>query len=565
MIAWLNNASISVKVLVAPALAVVFLLVIGVVSDRLAVQQGAALSRLGLMLLPRTVQIDRALDLATQAHTDLFRAVTWAANSDDHPKVAMFARRTFASLDELEAFLKTTSSHWEAAASASRFNEALTALAAYRVTAVSVVNMAAADPPTAFVMMFAAEKNFGLLRGHLTALRDDQATLTSLAIKAALSARQHERLLFLVLLGLAMAVAAGLTIAISRLTGRPISQMAQAMAALAAGEPATAMSWAGRRDEVGRMAAAVAVFQDTMATSQLLTREREDSRALQLRRSARIEALSHEFNGSMASLMQSLSGAAADLQGTAQAMESIAGSTNQQSVAVAVAVGETENGVQTIATTTAELSRSIIDIAQQVTESIAISQQAAAEARHTTGIAQDLSQGVRSIGQVVRLIGAIATQTNLLALNATIEAARAGEAGRGFAVVANEVKLLAKQTSKATGEIGDLVQAIELSTSEAVDAISRIDAIIVSVNATGEAVAVAMTEQERATLDIAAAIRNLADGRGDVTRSSHGLRDMAGETGAAAHRVLNAATSLNERSQQITVQLARYVAEMKAA
>ena len=68
-----------------------------------------------------------------------------------------------------------------------------------------------------------------------------------------------------------------------------------------------------------------------------------------------------------------------------------------------------------------------------------------------------MSQAADSIGDVIKLINTIAGQTNLLALNATIEAARAGESGRGFAVVAQEVKMLAAQTTKATGDIGEQI------------------------------------------------------------------------------------------------------------
>ena len=76
-----------------------------------------------------------------------------------------------------------------------------------------------------------------------------------------------------------------------------------------------------------------------------------------------------------------------------------------------------------------------------------------------------LGEDSQKIGGIVDIIDEISDQTNLLALNAAIEAAGAGEAGKRFSIVANEVKRLAERTADATGQIKNLVDAIQKATN----------------------------------------------------------------------------------------------------
>ena len=85
------------------------------------------------------------------------------------------------------------------------------------------------------------------------------------------------------------------------------------------------------------------------------------------------------------------------------------------------------------------------------------------------------------VGEIVKVINGIAEQTNLLALNATIEAARAGTAGKGFAVVAEEVKTLAQETAKSTGDIDKRIGNIRSGSQGAIDAIRRINSIMTEI------------------------------------------------------------------------------------
>ena len=116
------------------------------------------------------------------------------------------------------------------------------------------------------------------------------------------------------------------------------------------------------------------------------------------------------------------------------------------------------------ASTTAETGGAAME---QTVESISQLRSTVAE---TAKKVKRLGESSQQISKVISLINQIALQTNLLAINASIEAARAGEEGRGFAVVAEEVGELAAQSAAATKEIEQIVENIQLETSEVVEA-----------------------------------------------------------------------------------------------
>jgi hypothetical protein len=130
-----------------------------------------------------------------------------------------------------------------------------------------------------------------------------------------------------------------------------------------------------------------------------------------------------------------------------------------------------------------------------------------------------LGESSQQIGKVIEVITSIAEQTNLLALNATIEAARAGEAGKGFAVVAGEVKELAKETAKATEEIGSRIAAIQEDTSDAVGAIGEIEQVIARIADMQTTIASAVEEQTATTNEIGRNVAEAARGSAEIAEN----------------------------------------------
>jgi methyl-accepting chemotaxis protein len=337
------------------------------------------------------------------------------------------------------------------------------------------------------------------------------------------------------LIGLTLLLVISVSLFLGRGIVNPISAMTTAMRKLAAGDTATEIPARERGDEVGVMAQSVQVFKDKMIEAALLHSQQEELKAkAEAEKKTLMRNIADEFEHGVRASLNTLGTAATEMRTTSQGMSSTAEELSAQATTVAAAAEQASANVQTVAAATEELASSVAEIGRQVSKSTKIAGGAVEEANHTDATVQGLSQAAHNIGDVVKLISDIASQTNLLALNATIEAARAGDAGKGFAVVASEVKSLATQTAKATQEIAAQVATMQSATGQAVQAIHRIGATIVTISEITVAIAATVEEQGVATREIARNVHEAAQGTSQVSSNIGGVSQAAAETGTAA-------------------------------
>ncbi len=387
-------------------------------------------------------------------------------------------------------------------------------------------------------------------QGSMAAMQAAQATFTNAKIIVAVA----------VAIALAVGILSYLMVITTICT--PILTLRDRMGRLADDDLGVDIPGCARRDEIGGMARAVEVFKrNGIERREMLEREKAEI-ALREERARRRDAATASFNREVAGIMQTVSAASTELEGTAASLSATAEEGARQAAVVAAGAEEANANVSTVAAATEELSASISEISQQMVEARTVAGIANDESRRANERIQGLVESAQKIGEVVRLIQDIASQTNLLALNATIEAARAGDAGKGFAVVANEVKTLASQTAKATGEITGQVQAVQSSTQEAVQAIAGIGNTISRIHEISATIAAAVEEQGAATNEIARNVALASAGTSEVTSNIAYVNEIARETGTSATQVSATSSELSLQSTHLKKVIDDFLHEM---
>ncbi|OJF93985.1 methyl-accepting chemotaxis protein [Pararhizobium antarcticum] len=369
---------------------------------------------------------------------------------------------------------------------------------------------------------------------------------------------------------------------LSRLVIRPVTEMTAAMENLAAGNLEAEIPGQDRRDQIGSMAAAVAVFRtnavervrlerDAMTGRSLSEREHMEREALKAKETADIQQavdalatglgrladgdlgyridtpfvlhldrLRADFNNSVAKLHHALQAVGTNARaidaGASEirhAADDLARRTEQQ----AASVEETAAALEEITTTVKDSAHRAEEVGALVARTRAGAEKSGEVVRDAVNAMQGIEKSSGEISNIIGVIDEIAFQTNLLALNAGVEAARAGDAGKGFAVVAQEVRELAQRSAKAAKEIkalintsGEQVRSGVTLVGETGKALEVIVSEVQEINGHINAIVTATREQSVGLQEINTAVNTMDQGTQqnaamveEQTAASHGL------------------------------------------
>ncbi len=504
----LTKLRIGPKLLLAPGLVLVLLMLVAAGAYYGMARQEASLEN---MVEVRAARLKAAADIsgdAKYAHASIYQLLAWISGSFAKTRVdtliSEIGSRHDALALQLGALAKVSDVDERKLVDASA-----AALANYRKSVKSTMELAQVDQSLGTSAMLQAEKEFGALNDNLTEL---SLLEKKLSVDAYAAAREESRIVVasmaaMVLLSIALSLL--VTVLVRRAMLRDIRAISDVVDELAQGRLVTGPVNQGR-DEIADTSRAldrtIGNLNQTLRT--ILTSVHSIDTASQ-------EIASGNLDLSTRTEMQ-----AGSLEETASAME-----------ALTVAVREN-----------AENARRANELAGSAAMLASKGGQAVERAVLTM---DQIKASSRKIVEIIGTIDGISFQTNILALNAAVEAARAGEQGRGFAVVAAEVRTLAQRSAAAAKEIKTLIAA----------SVAIIDGGSASVNEAGNRMGeiVASVQQVNDIIErISEASSEQAHGIAEVNNAVGQMDGMTQQNAALVEQAAAAAGSLYEQTATLS-------------
>lgn len=409
----------------------------------------------------------------------------------------------------------------------------------------------------------------------------------------------HMLVLSIIILVLAIVVVGILAfLVVNKYITLPLGRLGGAMQRISGGDLATSVPETNRRDEIGKMAGALLIFQEAGVEKERLEQaalqaqvEIEAERKRSEAQRAETEAAQAEVVSSLADGLEHLASGdlvfrindsfrsdyeklRVDFNKAMDTLQKTMQHISENAVGVNVSANEITQGADDMSRRTEQQAASLEQTAaalDQITatvkkssegmkEAYGLVNKAKADAEHSGAVVSqtvDAMDGIKDssqkISNIIGIIDEIAFQTNLLALNAGVEAARAGDAGRGFAVVATEVRALAQRSADAAKEIKALISASGTQVQAGVElvgetgkALGRIAEQVARLNVLITDVANSSSEQSTALAEVNNAVNQMDQ----VTQQNAA---MVEESTAASHALANEAEGLKRLVEQFHI------------
>ncbi len=496
------------KILVAPAVAIVFLVLFGVVSYVVLNRQNSALADLKENRFASYQLVAHAEQAVSEVHSNVYRLLTWLGNLKED-KVKLITEEQKARIKTVAKQMSDFGARADLDPEERKAAETIVKkLAKYEGDVDMAIDLSTADAATGMSAMQTADAGFQSLLKDMNQLVDSEKGFAQVSYDRARSAFAAVLVMLVAILVVAVAVSGGVAVFMSRTIVRPLREAISAADRIAGGDLASNVDATGS-DETADLMRALSNMNASLAKIVGEVRVSTDT----------IGTASREIAAGNQDLSQRTEEQASSLEETASSMEQLSSTVRQN----------------------ADNARQANQLAASASEIAVKGGAVVGDVVSTMGA---ISQSSKKIADIIGVIDGIAFQTNILALNAAVEAARAGEQGRGFAVVAGEVRNLAQRSAAAAKEIKALIE----------DSVGKVDSGTKLVDQAGQTMEEVVSSIKRVTdimAEITAASQEQSSGIEQVNQAVTQMDQVTQQNAALVEEAAAAAESMQQQAHQL--------------